>query len=112
MNAVAAFSVRFRYPIIVAWVVGIVLCMVFFPSLASQVDPDNSQFLSSSTPSKKAAQLASPFQPASGSTAQLVALQKNGKLTSQDQKAIASVEGQIRKVNRVSFVRDQGSSRD
>jgi hypothetical protein len=67
MSGVAAFSVRLRYPIILAWVAAIALAMLFFPSLASQVDPDNSQFLSSSTPSKEAARLASPFQPASGS---------------------------------------------
>jgi RND superfamily putative drug exporter len=112
MSALAAFSVRFRYPIILAWIVGIVLCMLFFPSLASQVDPDNSQFLSSSTPSKKAAQLASPFQPASGSTAQLVAVRSGGKLDAADQQALTSIEDSIRKLPHVSFVRDQGTSSD
>ncbi|HEX9415933.1 MAG TPA: MMPL family transporter [Gaiellaceae bacterium] len=112
MRALAAFSVRFRYPIIAAWIAAVVACLFAFPSLASQVDPDNSQFLSSSTPSKKAAQLGSPFQPASGSTAQLVAVRSGGKLNASDQQAISSVEASIRKLPQVTFVRDQGTSRD
>jgi putative drug exporter of the RND superfamily len=112
MRAIAAFGVRFRYPIVLAWIGGVVAFTLAFPSLANQVDPDNSSFLSSSTPSKQAAQLASPFQPAAGSTAQLVAVRTGAKLSKSDQQTISNTEAAIKKVQNVEFVRDQGTSGD
>ncbi len=104
--------VRFRYVIVVAWVVATVLCVHFLPSLGSVSNSDNSAFLPSSAPSAHAAQLETPFQSSGGSTATLVASRANGPLTAADEAAITSVEQKVASVAHVSGVRDQGVSDD
>jgi putative drug exporter of the RND superfamily len=112
MGRLADFSIRFRWPIIAAWVAALVTLSLTFPSLADEVNPDNSSFLPSDEPSRKAAQLAAPFQPVTGSTGLLVAVRNGGPLDRSDQQAISSVEASIRKVANVKFVHDQGISKD
>ncbi len=51
--------VRFRYLVVAFWLV-LVVITAGFPSLSSEVNNDNSQFLPASTPSSQAATLAAP----------------------------------------------------
>jgi RND superfamily putative drug exporter len=111
MAGVARFSIRFRYAIIGGWLVAAALCVTLLPSLASAINTDNSSFLPASAPSQQAMDLADPFQPTGTTTAVLVVAGKS-TLTTSDQNAITSLEGQIAKDNHVVSVSDQGLSKD
>lgn len=106
------FVVRFRFLIVVAWVVATILCIHFLPSLGSVSNSDNSAFLPASAPSSHAAQLETPFQSSGGSTATLVASRADGPLTAADEAAISGVEQKVAGVAHVTRVRDQGVSGD
>lgn len=55
------FSVRFRWLVIGAWVAVAIVAGIALPSLGSEVNNDNSQFLPPSAPSSQAAALAEPL---------------------------------------------------
>jgi RND superfamily putative drug exporter len=59
--ALGRFSVRFRWFVIAAWVAIAIIVSVALPSMGSEVNNDNSQFLPSSAPSEQAANLATPL---------------------------------------------------
>ncbi len=112
MAWIGRFAVRFRYPVIVAWVLITIFCARAFPSLGSVVNSDNSSFLPASAPTKQAATLATPFQPANLYTSVIVAVRADGPLTSQDQAAMTRAENNAQKVRHVAFVHDQSISAD
>ncbi len=106
------FTVRFRYLIVVAWIVGTILSVKLLPSLSSVSNNNNSAFLPSNSPSLQAAQLAAPFQRGTAPTALIVAARANGPLTAADQTAIDRAENATRQVANVVAVRDEGVSGD
>ena len=105
-------SVRFRYLMVVLWVVGTVVAVAFGPSISQQVKTDTSSFLPKSSPSIKAAALAEPFQAQFSLTSLLVAGGDGTPLTAQQQAAIDQAEAAVAKVPGVVGVRDQGVSAD
>ena len=111
MAGLARFAIRFRYAIIAFWLIAGALCITLFPALSSAVNTDNSSFLPASSPSEKALNLASPFQPANDTTGTLVVL-GTSKLTSSDQQAITNLENKIAKEDHVVSVSAQGLSKD
>ncbi len=104
------FAVRFRGPVVVAWVVVVVVCVQLLPSLASVSKATNSAFLPASSPSERAAQLASPFQNSKLAAATLVAAGSSSPLTEVEQQAITKFEVTLRTLPRVRLVRDLGIS--
>lgn len=104
------FAVRFRGPVVVAWVVVVVVCVQLLPSLASVSKATNSAFLPASSPSERAAQLASPFQNSKLAAATLVAASSSSQLTEVEQQAITKFEAKLRTLPRVRLVRDLGIS--
>lgn len=104
--------VRFRYPIVVIWVVVTALCVYFLPSLSSVANNNNSSFLPKSAPSLRAAALAAPFERGNVPTALIVVVRSNGPLTPTDQAAITRAETAAQGVPGVLAVRDQGISGD
>jgi putative drug exporter of the RND superfamily len=104
--------VRFRWVILVVWLVGAPLTAKHLPSLSSVAKNDNSAFLPATAPSERAATLASPFQPKSKGSALLIAARAHGPLTPADQTAIAGVEAAVARVHVVEAVRDEGTSAD
>lgn len=104
------FAVRFRGPVVVAWVVVVVVCVQLLPSLASVSKATNSAFLPASSPSERAAQLASPFQNSKLAAATLVAASSSSPLTEVEQQAITKFEATLRTLPRVRLVRDLGIS--
>ena len=104
------FAVRFRGPVVVAWVVVVVVGVQLLPSLASVSKATNSAFLPASSPSERAAQLASPFQNSKLAAATLVAASSSSPLTEVDQQAITKFEAKLRTLPRVRLVRDLGIS--
>jgi RND superfamily putative drug exporter len=109
---IGRFAVRFRYPVIVAWVLVTIFCIRAFPALSSVANSDNSSFLPSSAPSKQASNLNTPFQPTNIYTSVIVAARTDGPLTPADQETITSAEHAAAGVAHVRFVRDQGISSD
>ena len=60
-EALGRFVVRFRWPVVVFWVLVAVVTTAALPSLGSEVNDNNSAFLRASAPSTKAANLAAPL---------------------------------------------------
>jgi RND superfamily putative drug exporter len=103
-------AVRFRGPVVVAWIVVVVVCVHLLPSLASVSKDTNSAFLPATAPSSTAAQLASPFQSSKLAAATLVAASSGKPLTTAEQQAITNFEARLRSLSKVRLVRDLGTS--
>jgi putative drug exporter of the RND superfamily len=109
---IGSLSVRFRWFVLVGWIVVTILAVKTLPSLSSVANNDNSAFLPVNSPSIKAASLAAPFQRGFQPTAQLVAASAHGPLTGADQTAISRIETRIAHLSTVAVVRDQGIASD
>jgi RND superfamily putative drug exporter len=105
--------VRFRYLVVAIWIVLVVLT-AGFPSLSSEVNNDNSQFLPASTPSERAATLATPIlgSIAKSSEVTIIAARSGGTISASDQAALARVIASTRAVPKVASVRELGVSSD
>lgn len=112
-EAIARFDIRFRWLIVVVWIVGVVAGIRLLPGLSSVSQSNNAQFLSSASPSVVAGQLAQPFQGKNpAGTALIVASRASGPLTAADMAAISRVERAAREVPGIALVKDEGSSKD
>jgi RND superfamily putative drug exporter len=112
-GGIGAFSVKFRWVIIVAWAVAAVAVPRALPSLASVTQANNSQFLPASAPSEHAALLAAPFGISSNETpVPVVAAAAQGTLTAADQTWLAGLRHDLGTVPTVVSVRDLGRSSD
>ena len=94
--ALGRFTVRYRWPIIVAWVIVTVILVLFLPSLSSVEKSSNSDFLPSSSASVKAGELAAPPQPKHNAQATYVAVTSGRSLSPADAASIDRVERAIR----------------
>ena len=85
-----------------------------FPSLSSEVNNDNSQFLPATTPSSRAASLAAPILGSfnSNSEVTIVAVRAGAAIDAADQAALARVIAATRSVARVGSVRELAVSAD
>ena len=61
-EAIGRFAVRFKYPVVVAWIAIAIFSVAVFPPLSSVTKDNNSGFLPSSAASMQASHLASVFQ--------------------------------------------------
>src|SRR6476646_3810037 len=112
-TSIARFDVRFRWVIIVIWITATLAAVSMLPSLSSVTQSNNAQFLSSSSPSVQAIELATPFRGLDPTgTAIIVASRQSAPLTPADQAAIGRVEQAARGVAGVYLVRDEGISKD
>ncbi len=111
--ALGRFDVRFRYLIVVAWIVITIVCIRAFPSLSS-VTPSATinAFLPASAPSIQAANLATPFQNTRYVSGTIVASRDNGPLTPADQAAMDRLEQMARALPHVKTLRDLSTSPD
>lgn len=91
-EALGRLVVRFRYPIIAAWIIAAVLSVVALPSLSSVVKTTQSDFLPSNSPSLKAEKRALHFNHQNSALAQmtLVAVTTNPALTPAQDSAITA----------------------
>ncbi|MBI3748390.1 MAG: MMPL family transporter [Chloroflexi bacterium] len=105
------FSVRFRFAIVVAWIVVTVLAVRLLPSLSDVAKDTTSGFLPANSPSMQAAAMAAPFQDVSLAPATLV-VARDGGLTAADNAAVDALEARIRSVEQVKAVVDLGVSAD
>jgi RND superfamily putative drug exporter len=113
LHSLARIVIRLRWPVVTAWIIGVVVATSALPSLSSVAKSNNAGFLSASSPSVQASRLAMPFQGNSASpTAIIVASRRSGRLSAADRAAISRVEQAARRVPGVSLVRDEGTSPD
>src|SRR5438876_5590617 len=105
------FAVRFRFLIVLAWIVVTVLAVRLLPSLGDVAQDTTSGFLPAGAPSMRAAAMAAPFQGASFAVATLV-VARGGALTAEDNAAADRLESRIGGLDKVKQVIDFGVSQD
>jgi putative drug exporter of the RND superfamily len=111
-GAIGRFAVRFRWLVVLVWIVGAVLATTHFPSLSSVTQGNNQKFLPASAPSSRAATLAAPFGTANRQPIPVVAATSGGPLTSADVAAIDTLQGKLGRVHGIAKVINAGRSAD
>jgi RND superfamily putative drug exporter len=106
------FAVRFRWPIVAAWVAATVLATLFLPSLASVARQSNASSLPAGSPSLQAARLATPFQGVNDTPVPVIIARDGGTITAADGAAIQRLAAAMAKVANVRRVQSLGGSRD
>src|SRR5579875_3414535 len=105
--------VRYRWVVVVLWLVGTGVASRALPSLGSQVNDNNSAFLPAKAPSLQAAKLAEPLSgPVDQTLVQVVAVSKDGNLSAADQARLQSLADALRRVRSVDLVQFAGVSPD
>lgn len=110
---IGRFSVRFRWLIIIAWLIAIPVLSANLPKLNDVSKNDNSKFLPKNSQTQKAAELETAFQSkdTTGRT-DLVAHRTDGKLTEADLAAVEKIISEIKTVKGVTDIRQNGVSAD
>jgi putative drug exporter of the RND superfamily len=110
-GGIGSFAVRFRWLVLVAWVVAAVAIPRALPSLSSVTQGNNANFLPASAPSEHALQLAGPLGGSTLTPVPVVAAAQ-GALTPADQAWLGKLQQDLGKVPTVVRVRDLGHSPD
>jgi RND superfamily putative drug exporter len=107
------FVVRFRWVVVVLWILVAIVSAQALPSLGSEVNNNNTTFLPASAPSQQAAQLLIPVEGNTSTDSQIIiAASSHHALTATDE---ASIEREIRAadaVNKVVGAKQVGTSAD
>jgi RND superfamily putative drug exporter len=111
-TAIGSFSVRFRWPIVIGWVLITIVSVKVFPGLSDVAKDSQSSFLPANSPSVQAETLAQPFQDSQHGTATLVAARQGSTLTPADIEGITAIEARLRTLPGVLRVQDFGLSPD
>jgi RND superfamily putative drug exporter len=111
-TGIGRFCVRFRWLVLLLWLVGTVLAATQLPALADVTQSDNTKFLPDSAPTQKASALAAPFGTADLFPLPVVVARDGGALTSADLAAVADLQTRLRSVRHVVKVQDAGRSGD
>lgn len=110
---IAWFSVKFRWLIIVAWIVAVPVIVHSFPKIADVQKNNVSDFLPKNSPTSQGAQLEQAFQlKSTASNTFLVISRDNGQLTAADNAAVSAMAQKVKAVKDVSEVKDLGVSSD
>ena len=110
-RGIGSFAVKFRWLVIVVWVVAAVAVPRALPSLSSVTQGNNANFLPASAPSEHALKLAAPLGGSSLLPVPVVAAAQ-GTLTPADQAWLQKLQRDLAKVPTVVKVRDLGRSPD
>lgn len=113
-GAIGRFSVKFRWLVVLVWIIGTVFAVRSWPSLSSVTQSDNTSFLPASAPSQKAIDLASTFgNSASAPSITVVVATNNGDpLGPADQTYVQKLQAALGRVVNVNGVRPSGISSD
>jgi putative drug exporter of the RND superfamily len=109
-TGIGRFAVRFRWLVVVAWIVAAFAIPRALPSLSSVTQNDNAGFLSASAPSVHASNLASALQPTNQYQVQVIAYRSGAQLTTADITALGHMASQLHGVTGVTAVKDLGRS--
>jgi putative drug exporter of the RND superfamily len=111
-GGIGAFAVKFRWFVIVAWLIAAFAVPHYLPSLNSVTQGNNSAFLPASAPSEQAAQLAAPFGGTNLVPVPVVAAVSQGTLSTADTAWLATLQHDLGSVPTVVSVHDLGRSAD
>lgn len=113
-SAVGRFSIKFRWLIIVVWLVGTIVAVKTLPSLSSVVNSNNSSFLPASAPTEKAINLEKAFGTTNGAHPEpvIVASVSGSQLSTTDLSEIAKLATSLSHVPSVQSVKNFGLSKD
>ena len=111
-GGIGSFAVKFRWLVILVWVVAAVAVPRALPSLSSVTQGNNANFLPASAPSEHALQLAAPLGASTLTPVPVVAASAQGPLTPADQAWLTRLEHDLGQVPTVAKVRDLGHSPD
>jgi RND superfamily putative drug exporter len=112
-KAIAKFSVRFRWPIIIFWIAMVPILSSSFPNINDVTQNSTKDFLPKNSPTATASDLESAFQKKdTASNAVLVASRGSGPLTEQDNAALQKVVDNVKKTKEITEVDDLGVSAD
>jgi putative drug exporter of the RND superfamily len=111
-GAIGRSAIRFRWLVILVWILGAIAAATQLPSLANVSQPNNIKFLPASAPSERAAVLAAPFGTAGLQPVPVVAARTGAPLTPADEAAMARLQGRLKSVSGVAKVLDAGISPD
>src|SRR5579863_6144999 len=95
-GGIGNFSVRFRWPIVIGWVLITIVSVKAFPGLSDVAKNSQSSFLPASSPSVQAEDLAQPFQDSKHGIATLVVARESAVLSAADLQQISAIETRIR----------------
>jgi RND superfamily putative drug exporter len=111
-GGIGSFAVKFRWFVLLAWIVAAVAVPRALPSLSSVTQGNNANFLPASAPSEHALQLAAPLGGSTLTPVPVVAASAQGTLTAADQAWLQTLQQDLGKVSTVVRVRDLGLSPD
>jgi RND superfamily putative drug exporter len=111
-RGIGSFVVRFRWFVLVAWVIAAIAVPRALPSLSSVTQGDNANFLPASAPSEHALQLAKPLGGSTLTPVPVVAASAHGALTAADQAWLQKLQQDLATVKTVVKVRDLGRAPD
>ncbi len=112
-EAIARFSVKFRWFIIVFWIAAVPILTANLPNINDVTKNDNTDFLPKNSPTIKALDLESNFQPKdTAGTLTVIAVNENGPLTAQDNAAIDQAMAGVANVDGINNIKSQGASAD
>jgi putative drug exporter of the RND superfamily len=111
-SAIGRFAVRFRWLVVLLWVVGTLAAVTQLPALSSVTQNNNTKFLPASAPSSHAAALAAPFGTANLFPVPVVAARSGPALTAADVSALSALQSSMGQVSGVRRVQDLGQSSD
>src|SRR5215813_4398709 len=108
--ALGRFSVRFRWSMLLVWIIGAVAASALLPSLSSVTQGDNTKFLPADAPVEKAIELAKPFGTSNLLPVPLLAARTSGPLTAADSAALVGLQNKLKADPAVARVIDLGQS--
>jgi putative drug exporter of the RND superfamily len=109
-SALGRFSVRFRWTMLLTWIVGAIAAASLLPSLSSVTQNDNSKFLPADAPVEKATMLAKPFGTSNLIPIPLIAARASGSLSAADTDALTSLQAKLKNDPSVVRIIDLGQS--
>jgi RND superfamily putative drug exporter len=109
-GAIGRWTVRLRWLVVLAWIVGAVAAVTQLPSLSSVTQSNNAKFLPASAPSQHAIDLAAPFGTTNLLPIPVIAARTSGPLTPADVSALTSLQHTMTQVTGIRRVADVGRS--
>ena len=110
-RAIGKFAVKFRWLVLLVWIVAAAAIPSALPSLASVTQGNNTDFLPASAPSQHAATLAAPLGLSLKTTpVPVVAAVATGTFSAADQDWLSTLQADLGKVATVTSVRNLGDS--
>ena len=111
-RGIGSFAVKFRWVVLVAWVIAAIAIPRALPSLSSVTQGNNANFLPASAPSEHALKLAGPLGGSTLTPVPVVAASTQGTLTQAEQAWLQKLQQDLGTVPTVVKVRDLGHSPD